>query len=114
MSKLNKILLILAAVLIVISAGVLYWQKAGLGKPYWAVYTSDGNIYFGKISNFPRFALANAWFLQGADGSAELTISKFSESVWGPSDKIYINPDNIIWKTKLREDSQLLPRFEGK
>jgi len=114
MSKLNKILLILLAILVIVSAGVLYWQKGGFEKPYYAVYMSDGNIYFGKISTFPRFALIDVWFLQGTDSAAGLTISRFSESVWGPSDKIYVNPDNIIWKTKLSENSQLLNRFEGK
>jgi hypothetical protein len=114
MSKLNKILLILLAILVVISAGVFYWQKIGFEKPYYAVYMDDGNVYFGKISIFPKFALTDVWLLQNAGSSGELTVSKFNEAVWGPGDKMYVNPDNIIWKTRLREDSQLLVRFKGK
>lgn len=113
MSKLNKILLILLAVLIVVSAGVIYWQKADFEKPYYAIYMNDGNVYFGKISHFPRFVVTNVWFLQGGSGLSELTVSRFSESIWGPEDKMYVNPDNIIWKTKLKKDSQLLSRFNG-
>jgi hypothetical protein len=114
MSKLNKILIVLVLVLAVVLAGVFYWQKVGFEKPYWAVYVNDGNVYFGKISHFPKFVLNDVWFLQNSANSPELTISKFNEAVWGPGDKLYINQDNIIWKIKLREDSQLLTRFKGK
>jgi hypothetical protein len=98
----------------VVLAIVVYWQKIGFENPYYAVYVNDGNIYFGKISSFPKFSLTDAWLLQNPGNSGELTVSRFSEAIWGPSDRICINPDNIVWKVKLREDSQLLARFNGK
>lgn len=113
MKKFNKILIILAAILLIAFVAVIYRQKFGFEKPYYAVYMSDGNIYFGKISNFPKFALTDVWILQGSGNSSELTVSKFNEAVLGPDNKMFINSDNMIWKTKLRDDSQLLARFKG-
>ena len=38
MSKLNKILLAVVGILLVALAVIIYWQKVGFEKPYWAVY----------------------------------------------------------------------------
>ena len=110
MSKLNKILIGIVVVLLIVLGVVLYWQKVGFEKPYWAVYLNTGDIYFGKLNYFPSFYLSDVWFLQrnANDAQNPLSIAKFTNALWGPQDKIYLNEKNIIWKTKLREDSQIL------
>ena len=110
MSKLNKILIGIVIILLIVLGAVLYWQKVGFEKPYWAVYLNTGDIYFGKLNHFPSFSLSDVWFLQRNTNDAQnpLSIAKFTNALWGPQDKIYLNEKNIIWKTKLREDSQIL------
>ncbi len=109
-SRVNKILLAAVVALLIALSGILYWQKSGFEKPYYAVYLNTGDIYFGKISNFPKFSLSDAWYIQRnpQDAQNPMSLAKFEQSFWGPGDKLYLNEDSIIWKAKLREDSQVL------
>lgn len=115
MSKVNKILLVVVIILLIALAGVLYWQKGGFGKPYYAVYLNTGDIYFGKISKFPRFHLNDVYFLQrnASDQQNPLSLAKFSNAFWGPEDEIYINDEMIVWKAELSENSQLVNYFKN-
>ena len=110
MSKLNKILLAVVAVLLVALGVVIYWQKVGFEKPYWAVYLDTGDLYFGKLNKFPRLSLSDVYFLQRNpdDQQNPLSMAKFSQAFWGPEDKIYLNEKSVVWKAKLREDSQVV------
>ncbi len=110
MSKLNKILLAIVIVLLIALGVVVYWQKGGFKESYWAVYLNTGDLYFGKLNRFPRLSLSDVWFLQRnpQDSQNPLSLSKFEQAFWGPEDKIYLDDENIIWKTKLKEDSQVV------
>lgn len=110
MSKLNKILILTVVVLLVALAAVLYWQKVGFEKPYYAVYLNTGDLYFGKLDYFPKLSLNDVYLLQqnSEDQQNPLSITKFENAFWGPKDKIYLNDEAIVWKVKLKKDSQLL------
>ena len=110
MNKINKTLLSSAIILAVALIGVIYWQKKGFEKPYYAVYLDTGDLYFGQMHFFPRFFLSDVYFLKQniEDKENPLSLSKFSNAFYGPEDKIYLNKENIIWKAKLRENSQVL------
>lgn len=110
MSKLNKILLVIVVVLLIALGIVIYWQKGGFEKPYWAVYLNTGDLYFGKLSSFPKLSLSGVLLLQRnpQDAQNPLSLAEFKEVFWGPEDKIYLNNENIIWKTKLRKDSKII------
>lgn len=109
-SKLNKILLVLVVVLFVSLLAVVYWQRVGFERNYYAVYLSTGDLYFGQLSYSPKLSLQNAYLLQRNpnDQQNPLSLQKFENAFWGPQDKIYINDDNIIWKAKLKKDSQVV------
>lgn len=110
MSKLNKILLVIVVVLLVALAFVLYWQKGGFQKSYWAVYLNTGDLYFGKIERFPKTSLTDVWFLQMNSQNEEnpLSLVKLEQIFWGPEDKIYFDNESVVWKTKLRDDSSVV------
>jgi len=114
MSKLNKILLIISIILFIALAVVIYWQiylqKSGLEEPYWAVYLNTGDLYFGKLNKFPKLSLSDVYFIQRNpnDQQNPFSLAKFNQAFWGPEDKIYLNEKNIVWKTKLRNNSQIL------
>ncbi len=115
MSKLNKILLVLVVVLLIALGVAIYWQKSGDNKPYWAIYLNTGDIYFGKVNYFPKFHLSDVWLLQRnpQDSQNPFSILKFDEVAWGPQDAIYVNPENIVWKAKLKEDSEFLKSLKN-
>ena len=113
LSKLNKILLAIVIAMIVILLvvlGVVYWQKVGFEKPYWAVYLDTGDLYFGKLNKFPKLSLSDVYFLQRNpnDQQNPLSLAKFSQAFWGPEDRVYLNEKNVVWKAKLREDGQVV------
>ncbi|MEK7481942.1 MAG: hypothetical protein AAB607_01170, partial [Patescibacteria group bacterium] len=97
-------------VLLVALAAVFYWQKVGFEEPYYAVYLNTGDLYFGKLDYFPKLSLNDVYFLQqnSEDQQNPLSITKFENAFWGPKGKIYLNDEAIVWKVKLKKDSQLL------
>lgn len=115
MSKLNKILLVIVIILLIALGAVVYWQRGGFEKPYWAVYLNTGDLYFGKLNRFPKMSLSDVWLLQRnpQDTKNPLSLSKFKEVFWGPEDKLYLNDENIVWKAKLREDSQFVQSIKN-
>lgn len=117
------VIILLAVVVVIIALGIwagLYFfggsQAANPAAPsdYAAVYLATGDIYFGKISWLPWPRLKDVWFLQrvaGPDGQPQLSINRFTNSFWGPTDTLYLNPKQIIFWTRLRNDSQVLKAF---
>lgn len=110
MSNANKILLVLVIVLCLVLAGLIVWQKFGTSKPtYWAVYLKSGDLYFGKLIQFPSFGLKNVYTLQVNQQNAEnpVSVQKFTNVFWGPEDFLKINRAEVTWMTKLKSDGQL-------
>ncbi len=105
------ILLALVAVLT-----VKYWRVRGEASvsSYTAVYMASGDIYFGKMHWFPRSRLTNVWYLQRSvnqQNQPQLSLAKFQDVFWGPVDEIYLNSDQILFWTSLRNDSQVVKAF---
>ncbi len=115
MSKTNKILLALVIILVVVLAGVLYSRTIGQKDSYWAVYLTTGELYFGQLHRFPQLALSDAYLLQSNPGGPQQAWSLVSlkQTVWGPTDKIYLNEKNIAWKAKLGSESQVLKLIQN-
>lgn len=110
-TKIIFLILIPIALVFVFAAGIGFWyyQKFNLDSSYYAVYLSTGDVYFGKLNYFPRFSLSDVWLLnRSSDVNNPLSISEFNKAIWGPEDKLYLNEKNILWKVKLRLDSQVV------
>ena len=120
----KKILIIFAVVVIaVVATGIWFGFKlfgsedpAGASE-YSAVYTITGDIYYGKLSFFPKMKMREVWFLQrGVDPQTQqqqFGLAKFTTAFWGPTDKIYLNPDQVLFWTKLRNDSEVARAFKN-
>ena len=117
--KLFIILLVIVIVIVIVGVwlGFKFFGTPDPAGPsaYSAVYMASGDIYYGKLSWFPRPRLTEVWFLQrGVDqqsGQAQFGLNKFETAFWGPTDKIYLNPKQIIFWTRLRNDSQVAQAF---
>ena len=110
--KFIKIVLILAIILLSVLVYATLGNKVNTIKnPYHAVFLRTGDMYFGKLSRFPKLVLSDVWFLQVTtqeDQQAEFNLAKFSNAMFGPKDKMEINKDNVVWISKLRDDSQVV------
>jgi len=118
--KLIIILVVAVVVLVAVGVWLVFWIS-GLSRPnpagpseYSAVYMSTGDIYYGKLDLFPRMRIRNVWFLQrgvDAQNQPQLGIAPFGTAFWGPVDEVYLNPQQVIFWTRLRNDSQVAKAF---
>ncbi len=113
--KFFKIALIVAIILLMVLIYVSFADKTkAIKNPYYAVYLRTGDMYFGKLSRFPKLTLSDVWYLQASmDEQGGLNLIKYSNAIFGPVDKMEINSDNIVWTAKLRDDSQVVKFIQG-
>ncbi len=103
----------IVAVLAIVGIGIYLWPKLNISieRPYVAVYMETGDLYFGRISYFPRLALKDVYVLQSANppypGQPNLQIVPMRNTVWGP-DRLILNYDQIVFIGKVGTDSQVM------
>lgn len=115
MSKLNKILLVVVVLLLIVLAFMLWkpdFSKIVSGQSYYAVYLTTGDLYFGKMVWYRPDVLTDVRLIQTKQASEKeqpsLSLVKFSDIVWGPSNELKLNKKNILWTAKLSENSQVI------
>jgi hypothetical protein len=119
----KKILIILLIILVIVLGLGIWLGVKILGREnpeapskYSAVYLQTGDIYFGELSWFPWPSLKNVWLIQRSvdqQNQVQLGIVPLKNSFWGPTDKIYLNPKQVVFWTNLRKDSQLVKVLEN-
>jgi len=122
----KKVLIVILILLIVVLVlgiwlGIKFLGRENPEAPskYSVVYLQTGDIYFGKLSWFPwlwRLSLKNVWLVQRVidqQNQTQLNVVPLKNSFWGPIDKIYLNPKQVIFWTNLRKDSQLIKVLEN-
>ena len=116
----NKPLLIniiLIAIIALLAVYVFAFNKNinfELKRSYYAVYLRTGDLYFGHLCKFfSKYTLTNIYFLQ-RDEKGELSLQKFEQSAYQPEDKMILNKENIVWFSKIKDESPLIPVLEGK
>lgn len=133
MKKIIFALLYLTIVLIIaamIKAGtvnipLLTGIKNFPGGSYEAVFLSNGQVYFGKVSNLGSsvvklsdiFYLIQKQPLQGQEAQAqqqpEFTLIKLGGELHGPKDEMTINRDQILFIEELKKDSKVVTAIEN-
>jgi hypothetical protein len=116
----NKSLLIniiLLAIIALLAVYVFVFNKNinfETKKPYYAVYLQTGDLYFGHLCKFfSKYTLTNVYLLQ-IDQKGGSNLQKFEQSAFQPEDKITLNKENIVWVSKIKNESPLIPILEGK
>ena len=111
-NKFYTIGLILAIILLMVLVYATLGNKEdAIKNSYSVVFLRTGDMYFGKLSRFPKLTLSDVWFLQVTaqeDQQAGFNLAKFSNAVFGPKDKMEINRENVVWISKLADDSQVV------
>lgn len=109
-------------------AGVLAWQS-GLGAikrdRYQAVFLTNGQVYFGKISNMTgdTVVLKDIYYLQQAadvqkqeteENAAQnqLTLAKLGKELHGPEDVMYVERSQVLFWENLTNDSQVVKTID--
>lgn len=109
--KKNIIYLVLSILIgVLIGSSFFYFVK--VNKNYVAVFLEDGNIYFGKLSTFPRLTLNNAVFIQ-INQNGQLSLQRFKDAFWVPAGQIYLNKNSILFIAPLSKSSPIINFIEG-
>ena len=116
MNKLNKILSVVVLILAVMLV-LVFWKPSFLTKftspCYYAVYLTSGDLYFGRLSWFNQNTLTDVRMIQRQQASEDeepvVSLVEFNKSViWGPVESLKLNRKNILWISKLSNDSQIM------
>lgn len=124
----GKLLVIsLIIVSIAITAFVGYAVVGGInegnsvdGDKYQAVFLSDGQIYFGKLSGLNKeyVVLEDIFYLQveqevqpdrtTSEAQTQISLAKLGNELHGPEDMMHINPEQILFWENLKDDGQVV------
>lgn len=99
-------------VAVIIIAITVFLPRAISSSGYTAVHLEGGEVYFGKLSRFPRLTLSDVHTIQvipdpkGINDSTVLIVP-FNSAIWGP-ERLYLNRDKILYISEVSEDSQVM------
>lgn len=111
------LVLIVLAVVILWQTGLLPFGTTGV---YQAVFLSNNQVYFGMLNNrSAQYAtLTDIYYLQitqplqpkerGAQQAPNINLVKLGGELHGPTDKMEINRDHILFIEDLKPDSQVI------
>lgn len=123
------IFLIIALLVIVVAALVILWKlnllpiKFPAGESYQAVFLTNNQVYFGKLSKadstFP--VLRDIYYLQVTQvlqprpedqPVQRLQLVKLGNELHGPEDEMKINREQILFIEDLKADSQVVKAIQ--
>ena len=117
-SKKNIIILVFieSVVLVALIFLLVFGLKGFFGQSnYWAVYLKTGDLYFGKLVRLSHYTLRDPYLLVlDSNKNGEAKIQKFEDAFWGPEPEMKINPENVVWISRLSSQSSVVKYMEGK
>lgn len=122
MQKKSILLIAIIVLIIVFLSGALYFflrQEENYPENYQAVFLTNGQVYFGKISNekngyldlFDVFYLQTDQNVQNQGKNTalpEVNLVKLGKEMHGPKDKMSIVKNNILFIEELGDDSKVV------
>lgn len=126
----GMMILVIIILLLLVGAGIWFFKGAVNKNSYYAVFLSNNQVYFGKLAKPTRsfVELADIYYLQinqqiqpiqkpaegeETEGAAEEQKPKFSlvklgQEIHGPTDRMIINRDHVLFMEELKEDSRVV------
>lgn len=121
----NPILMIVIGVFVIslLVVGFVWFRGASESGEYQAVFLTNNQVYFGKVQGAGRdvVILSDVYYLpqstqlqQGDSASpAEIALIKLGKELHGPTDRMQIIRDNILFFETLSEDSKILKAIQN-
>jgi hypothetical protein len=123
----NKKMLAAVALLVVLAlviGGVIAWKQMGSssgvkGNQYQALFLTNGQVYFGKLSNVnERYVKLNDIYylqvqqaVQPAEGNSQqqpkVSLAKLGSELHGPEDEMLVNRDQVLFWENLKDDGKV-------
>lgn len=122
--KIKLVILLVSGLLVAVVIGAVAalflgggFELAG-GESYYAVQMENGDLYFGKLSRFPRFGLKDVYIPQSVSdptnplGASLRVVSLSQASIW-KANEIQLNRDKVLSISKIEEGSQVMQAITG-
>jgi hypothetical protein len=122
------LVIILLAALVLFRGNLMKWGRGDdTSKTYQAVFLSNGQVYFGHISNImsKNITLTDIFYLQvtpaqgsqqstqaNTNQSQQLQLVKLGSELHGPEDKMNINRDHVLFYENLKKDGKVVKAIE--
>jgi hypothetical protein len=96
-------------------------QKTAEAESYSAVFLTSGQVYFGKMSREKsEVVLTSVYYVSSAAAGTDkptdekgLSLIHLGGEVYGPTDEMRINPEQILFTETLRSDSEVAKAIAG-
>jgi hypothetical protein len=108
----NKKNIAIVVVLVLIIAGLGYWQyKESRSVQYSVVYLLTGEVYVGKLTTMPDLVLKDGYILQVTKDPADATKTNFqlnpvNQALWAPKE-IHFVEKNVVFYGPLLPTSKI-------
>lgn len=111
------VIIVLAVWVGVLIAGMQSGSSPDGASPYSAVYLSTGDMYFGKLSWFPSPHMTDVWHIVQSPaqngGQPQIGFVPVESLSYGPVDEVDFNAQDIVFSTRLRNNSQFVQAMEN-
>lgn len=110
----------IAAVAIILLGAYLITTRSS-SNLYQAVFLSNGQVYFGKITHrgWKSLSVRDVYYLQvkniptSSVATDDLSLIKLGNELHGPEDGLEINWDHVLFIESLRSDSRVVNAIEN-
>ncbi len=121
--KINKSIIVAICVVIVLLSAIAYMQYRNtidINESYSAVFLTNGQVYFGQLSNQSRnwIKLDDVYYFQldnEVDGldKDDISLIKLGNELHGPRDFMDIQVSNILFIEELTQDSKVVQAIQN-
>jgi hypothetical protein len=108
----QQIIFAAGVILFAIVAALLVVQFSGRPR-YVAIRLDTGELYFGKMTWFPKPKLSNIWVLNLTQNGG-VSLDQFKNLVWQPVEPMHISRDKIVFWAYLAPESPVVRAIEGR
>lgn len=109
----SKIFWYLIFILIIIFLGIVLKRTFFIEK-YVGVYFLNGELYFGKISYFPKLKLIDPYIFRLDQQTGNNVLLPLIQLPWQPKNFIYLNKNQILWISPLSDNSPVLTLIKNR
>jgi hypothetical protein len=122
-SSMNRGKLLVSGIVVVavlFGAALIFLKNQPNSNSYKAIFLSNGQVYFGKISErgWQTVTMNEVYYFQlkntttSAVAGDDLSLIKLGNELHGPEDSLEINWDHILFIESLRRDSRIVGAIE--
>lgn len=107
----KRMLLGIVVVVLIVVAGVFFYNKSKQNQGYSVIYVNTGGIYVGKLKVYNDLVLTDGYILQIVKDATDATKSSFQlqpvkDALWAPQE-VHFMKENVVFYGPLLPTSKI-------